>query len=178
MKRFNRWLFRGLGGFSLILCIVIIGFCIRSHWATDSAIVWGNPYAGGKVDEGCTVKIVSFQGSIEIIQAYVVWVRSAYLNDPLPDQSRSFGFPGFHWQTSWFSPSLLEYPGKYDGTTRTLYMSDWLLMPITAILPTVCLLRWLKRNRYTPDRCQNCGYDLRATPDRCPECGKIVEKVI
>lgn len=180
MKRFNRWLFRGLAAFSLILCIIVIAFSIRSHWAADSAWIWGNPYTVGKfaVDDGCTIRIVSFHGTVEIHQAYVVWVKDVtYSGLPVPDHSQSSGFPGFHWETSWFSPSLLEYPGKYhDGTSRTLSINDWLLVLITAILPIACLLRWLNRDRFAPNCCQKCGYDLRATPVRCPECGKIPEK--
>jgi hypothetical protein len=174
MKRFNRWLFRVLAAISLLLCIVIIAFYIRSHWATDSGVVWGKPSAGGQIDDGCTVRIVSSQGSIQIRQKYVLWIKDVtYSGEPLPDHSRSVGFPGFSWQTSWFDPSLLEYPGKDDGTTRSLRVSDWLLTPITAILPIIGLRRWLNRKRFAPDCCQTCGYDLRATPDRCPECGAV-----
>jgi hypothetical protein len=174
IKQFARWLFRGLSAISLILCFVIIALGIRSHWAADSATVWGKPSAAGQFDDGCMVRITSFHGSMEIRQSYVLWIKGvAFSGEPLPDRSRSFGFPGFHWQTSWFGPSLLQYPGKYDGTTRTLSISNWLLVLITAILPIVGLRRWLKRDRFGPDCCQKCGYDLRATPERCPECGAI-----
>ncbi len=174
MKQFTRWLFRGLAAISLILCIVIIALGIRSHWAADSAAVWGKPSAAGQVDDGCMVRITSFQGSMEIRQTYLLWIKDvSFSGEPVPDRSRSFGFPGFRWQTSWFGPSLLEYPGKYDGTTRTLRVSDWLLVPVTAILPIIGLFRWLKRDRFAADCCQKCGYDLRATPERCPECGTI-----
>lgn len=176
MKRLGRWLFHAMTALSLILCIATVGLGIRSHWVTDSAFVWGKPYTHGVVDEGCTIQIVSSLGSTEIRQEYTAWLtlpRNGNLGWVVPDRSRSFGFPGFHWQTSWYSSSLLEHPGNYDGTTRTLTASDWLLAPIAAIVPIFWFLRWRKRDRFPPGCCQNCDYDLRATADRCPECGTI-----
>src|SRR5579872_2716297 len=172
-------MFHGLGALSLILCIITVVFYIRSHWVTDSAFVWGKPYSRN-VDEGCTVKIASSQGSVVVCQEYTAWLtlpRNGDLSWVDPDQSRSFGFPGFRFEKSWYSSSFLEHPGKDDGITRTVSISDWLLMPVAALLPVVCILHWLKLGRFAPDCCQNCGYDLRATSFRCPECGKTFEKI-
>ena len=48
-------------------------------------------------------------------------------------------------------------------------------LPLSAVLPTYCLLwrgrRPRPRHRYRT--CPGCQYDLRATADRCPECGWI-----
>jgi len=56
------------------------------------------------------------------------------------------------------------------------------LLAVAAALPLSRLALMVARlgRRYyarhfgpRPDRCEKCGYDLRATPDRCPECGAI-----
>jgi hypothetical protein len=52
-----------------------------------------------------------------------------------------------------------------------LFIPAWLMLVLTAILPTL----WLLRRRRQPNPaglCPACGYDLRATPERCPECGR------
>ncbi len=61
-----------------------------------------------------------------------------------------------------------------DGNTlqHVLWCPSWFLFMLTAILPTVHLLRWCRcRHRLEASRCPTCGYDLRATPTGCPECG-------
>lgn len=62
---------------------------------------------------------------------------------------------------------------------KQLFLSTplWSLAILFAILPTIDLIRSLRRNRRRKRRlagfCAQCGYDLRATPHRCPECGWI-----
>jgi len=50
----------------------------------------------------------------------------------------------------------------------------WLILLITALVPSVRLTARLRRKRPPPGLCPKCRYDLRATPDRCPECGTVV----
>ena len=188
VNRLRRWIFRGSAALSLILCIVTFVFFVRSHWKPDSVCVWGWHIEPNQAIlpprlHGCSIHVISSHGRIEVYQIYPVSIPPSapeYYNlvDIRPDQSRSFGFPGFHFEKSWFSPSFLAFPGKYDGTTRHLAISDWLLILIAAILPITSLTRKLNRTRHAPGHCQHCGYDLRATPDRCPECGKIADQAV
>ena len=49
---------------------------------------------------------------------------------------------------------------------------DWFLVLMFLALPARWgFVRWRSRLRRRENRCQACGYDLRATPGRCPECG-------
>jgi hypothetical protein len=51
----------------------------------------------------------------------------------------------------------------------------WLILVLTAILPSVyAVVSWRRHRRGASGCCRCCGYDLRATPDQCPECGAAV----
>jgi hypothetical protein len=63
-------------------------------------------------------------------------------------------------------------PSYWYGYVVTPY---WALQALTAVLPAVWVVRWLRgRRRGRGGLCPACGYDLRATPGRCPECGRAV----
>jgi hypothetical protein len=54
----------------------------------------------------------------------------------------------------------------------TLNVPMWAILLISAVLPTVWLLRATgKAERVRNLACPVCGYNLRATPRYCPECG-------
>jgi len=76
----------------------------------------------------------------------------------------SFRFGGFVY---WVGQSFTEY-------CHCISVPLWYISIITGILP----IRWeyVRRRRSIrnrENRCQKCGYDLRASPDRCPECGTV-----
>jgi len=70
------------------------------------------------------------------------------------------------------------WTAKTNGVTskyrhRSFTIPLWCPTLLFAILPALGLTKWISRRRFPVDRCQECGYDLRATPDRCPECGAV-----
>jgi hypothetical protein len=108
--------------------------------------------------------------------------------------SRFFGGPlGDDWQilTGWGTLTYRRFAGfrwasgdihyKQAGLSPAPFWS--LRIPLYAPLFATLLLPawWLRRfignvrrvRRTKANRCETCGYDLRATPDRCPECGAI-----
>jgi hypothetical protein len=108
--------------------------------------------------------------------------------DPTPsDQLR-----GYYWPMGMKPLSAYQFGGsgyvRFAGgtwhtndlteTSHGLYLRYWVLVAITALLPSVRFLRFF-RHRLRADRrsfagaCVACGYDLRGSKDvgRCPECG-------
>ena len=47
----------------------------------------------------------------------------------------------------------------------------WILVPLTAILPTGWYIRHRRDRIKRAGKCNSCGYDLRHSSDKCPECG-------
>jgi hypothetical protein len=63
-----------------------------------------------------------------------------------------------------FSHSMYDGSPSFPGFTEAR-LPHWLFALLFAAPPTVFLIR---ARRKPVNRCQSCGYDLRATPDRCP----------
>ena len=55
---------------------------------------------------------------------------------------------------------------------RDVVVPHWFLALIFAVLPTIWLIAWRRRN--APDNaCPSCGYDLTGnTTGKCSECGE------
>ncbi len=93
---------------------------------------------------------------------------------------------GTHWDGTWANPRPLPLGfgfGKSPSSDPTaapylgLLIPWWALLGLTATLPGLWLLLYLREHRSLHDgtnRCSKCGYDLRASPDRCPECGTLI----
>jgi hypothetical protein len=88
---------------------------------------------------------------------------------------RVFGWPNSHFLPDdrldllmrEFCRDVSESPwgaglAKHLGMTASQFESEAPNMTLGELVDHVLRL---------PQRCPNCGYDLRASPDRCPECG-------
>ena len=82
--------------------------------------------------------------------------------------------PGFHFVGISFGGTR----GTDGSMVWNLVLPLWLIVTCLLVLPFARLEFWRRdRRRYWRESqrlCHVCGYDLRATPDRCPECGTQV----
>jgi hypothetical protein len=70
--------------------------------------------------------------------------------------------------------NLVNSIGAQGNDSFALLAPFWALAILTAILPSVSIVRrFRRRHRLRDGLCTVCGYDLRATPQRCPECGTV-----
>ena len=66
---------------------------------------------------------------------------------------------------------------SWQTSVTAIGVPCWFVVLLSSVLPgTHYLRRRRRRHRAARNRCQTCGYDLRATPDRCPECGVVPDE--
>jgi hypothetical protein len=86
-------------------------------------------------------------------------------------QAKPYGFvpSGRTWTVG---PVIAAADERPPYIQLSLYLQNWALTGLLAVVPAMWLLRRLLRLRSQPAGfCRKCGYDMRATPERCPECG-------
>jgi hypothetical protein len=166
MKRILRWSFNILCILSLLLCMATTGIWCRSYFVGDSW-VW---YDSDCADCYNTIR----SGSGRLRYGWTDMSMYSGINPPpghfairQPEKAlyaisrtgdTDFRMPGLRFMQFNTSPGLI------------LDMSHWLLFTVTATLPSIWLVRRLRR-RKRAGFCPICNYDLRASPERCPECG-------
>lgn len=180
MNRFRRWLFNGLAAMSLALSLAIIAVWIRSEFCYDCyfRIIEG-PSTGFHAD-GFNHAVITDDGRVVFLRDRVTFdtpKQGPFVRpwrhvpaDGYVGQGPHGDFDNVRWFWFWQGPW-----GSHPADTRTeVVIRIWMLLAITALLPTAWLIRRRRKRRVeAAGICSNCGYDLRATPDRCPECGAI-----
>jgi hypothetical protein len=168
-------LFNLLAALSLVLCVTMLGFWVRSYWKFDEfySQVSNEPAAG----------CCSLDGNLEFyLYPRLLYARLAYLG------GAKWGLLWYVYErksTQWIGECGMKsmHPPRYNLGSLGIFFSTngdciyarhWMLALFFAILPLLALVKTLKRTyQMIGGRCVRCGYDLRATPDRCPECGTV-----
>lgn len=205
MNRLCRWLFSGLAGTSLLLCIVMMAIWVQSYksghgasiycWGYSLGLSIGSGVVSGYLqhDFGQPPSPVSIFTShwgytgrprrtgsmIRLSKPPIFGIRHFELSDRYGDPPP----PDHVLATSLYGFQLnhagSSYAGRIVNTWYNFAVPFWPFVCLLALLPAVWFRRITRRSkRRRSGYCSECGYDLRATPDRCPECGKAVEQAI
>jgi hypothetical protein len=172
----GRYIFNGVTGLSLLVCLSTVIFWIRSNWRIQFVCGGGLTYRWLILMEPGAASLTldtnprrpqerSESGSYPVAERahWMWWVE--------------FGIPGDIIEPpEWHVPGLTFHSAKRVRSSRPtehtnrLVISYWLIVLLTLILPAS---RIRFRKRTLPGHCPNCHYDLRATPERCPERGML-----
>lgn len=179
---------------SLVLCLAVVTFWVRSHWATDylKFVRFSGSAGGGGGSYSDTV----YAGSRATGLGFSMSRRGRPATGP--PQFRPWRFNGYRggppMVKPWFSTEFqftsshderaasYYVPGAGSDIVRTshyyVWIPHWILVLLTCLLPFYWIVlrrrRVVARRRQSAGLCPRCGYDLRATPGRCPECGAAV----
>ena len=62
-------------------------------------------------------------------------------------------------------------------SARRISIPYWFLFCMLSIPTAIVIIRMYRnRGQHSAQRCENCGYDLRASSGNCPECGQLIAK--
>ena len=183
----RRRLFAVVSAFSLLLCFATLALWVRSYWShdtlgcrtvhigTDSMDSW---FYGLNSSKG--VLLVAFNTKVHITD-----VRD------VPNEREGTHFVCFgnlpvdmhHLDSSdyWhgFSCDFSHHPGtNVSFDLAEIGFPLWLLVMLTAILPSLRAIRFVQRHRiHKLHHCLSCGYNLTGNVSGvCPECGTPVPK--
>jgi hypothetical protein len=197
VRRLGRWLFYGLAGLSLMLCLATAAMWVGSKWWTCGWSYRWKPDA--TKDQGRFVALDSDRGALmviscfELLDHHFAWRGGFAMSQFMAvDKRPLIAITGGYEPQKWYymgivySRQLVVHDPHIDdrlvpGSYHTqFYFPYWMPTVLFAILPgfmSFSSLRRRLRRRYRRRHglCIHCGYDLRATPKRCPECGAEAE---
>jgi hypothetical protein len=203
MKCGCRWLWNGLAGISLVLCVATAAIWVQSYWRDYDfffhKVVANNKSLGHKMAEigwakgGIKCRLTQELTSPEYIKQDQQstageldhpddWGSDMSISNKgwlcfdtiSPDPSYPTTGLDRKWATFFY-----DTKSKQGQTYRAVYMifPIWPATVFAAIWPIAWTVQQIRsRMRRKSGHCQCCGYDLRATPVRCPECGTVAAK--
>ena len=145
----------------------VLGVRGEAPWSIEGTAVLTLP-------DGLTIRVRDLRVSHENMQ-------HSFTAAAMDEFSPPVSLASLTWQSgrSSIGPVVVNSPSSGVTFRRwwSITIPHWYVLSPTAILPTLWLVRTVRRARRTcKGACPSCGYDLRATPDRCPECGAVPAK--
>jgi hypothetical protein len=181
----RRRLFHLITVVSLMLCVAMLGLCVRSAghydrvdytWVSQPPILRRTCILTSNTGQ-CSFNLVTFDlKQIPANPGRVGWelqsaVRSTSPMLMYPPYRDSFFFAKFAFShRPWTATTLFGSPSSF--TDWAVAFPVWAPVVLFGAMPAVRGVLWLRKRTATRSgHCRVCGYDLRATPGRCPECG-------
>jgi len=168
MRRTVRHLFTMLSVLSLLLCVATWVLWVRSYWRIDGISNERNDDRGGK-----EIAVESVRGQVLIMSLGRddLWpgIRGwESIHRPLSDDEN------YDWTTAPWHGFGMTHWGHRTNRFVMVAIPHWGLAAAFGLVPAArCFSTARARSRRRRQRCESCGYDLRASPERCPECGVV-----
>lgn len=186
-KRRSSTLFAGLALVSLLLCLAMIIFWVRSYWGSDFI-------SRRTFDAADSFSVTHSDRMLSLSHGEIRWSRGSdtlFIGGMVPP-GKPVGTMDWNWgrlgvgHMGWETPPPRTYWNRlgfasWDDGIETSFSSIgrhyfsapiWLAVLAFLILPGLWTVWRLRSSRRAlAGQCALCGYDLRATPKRCPECG-------
>jgi hypothetical protein len=174
MRRVPRRVFAIATSVSLLLCVAIVVFWVRSRFGTDNFLArWHDA-------PGCDLMVESVSGRIEV---------------SVGDQSEVQGAIPLYWTLRHFDITTSSAPSNITGSVRAMGMMvgyddagyprhytwivvpHWMLLLASASLAGTPLVARQRRTARKRSCCLQCGYCLIGNVSGiCPECGSPVAR--
>jgi hypothetical protein len=157
VRRLIRHLLLCCSALLLFMCAAMIWLWVRSYQGPDT-VMWQSR-------SGRLFQVISGHGTVDFL-VIPRW--------PQVEQTRYARWDPYVYYGTRYSKRLLgfgteaiwpEYGGRYVN------MPHWFFVVCFAGMGFSFVRAWWKRRPKRAEKCQVCGYDMRATPSRCPECG-------
>jgi hypothetical protein len=160
-----RWTFCGLAVASLLLCVAVVALWVRSY-RVDDTFIFRKLFLSGRLWD---FEATSVTNRMELV--CVVW------RFDMPADAKGCWWTVMPAPNSRVDLGFRHGDNEAGGTYLALAVHHWLLIAMTAILPTFAVVRTFRR-RQVKGQCPICSYNLTGNVSGiCPECGTAISRM-